>query len=311
MMDAARAYLPDVIKKPIIKLLRPRIGVLYQYNQLKPYAVPRRYYSEIRLENAPVISIVTPSYNQGNFIEKTILSVLGQQYPRLEYFIQDGGSDDDTLPILQRYSTSLTGWESKPDGGQSNAINLGFQRANGEIMAYLNSDDILLPGTLAYVARYFNEHPDIDVVYGHRILIDENDHEVGRWILPPHDSNVLSWADYVPQETLFWRRGIWEKAGGKIDVNFRFAMDWDLLLRFRDAGAAFARLPRFLGAFRIHAQQKTLAQIHETGEMEMHQLRKRCAGRDVTWPEINRSVRAYRIRHLICHGLYRAGVLRY
>src|SRR6202162_2378644 len=99
-------------------------------------------------------------------------------------------------------------------------------------MAWLNSDDIMLPGALAYVATYFNQHPGIDVVYGHRILIHENDQQNGRWVMPGHNYDLLSWADYIPQETLFWRRRIWDKVGGRVDESFRFAMDWDLLVRF-------------------------------------------------------------------------------
>src|SRR5262249_23541680 len=144
-----------------------------------------------------------------------------------------------------------------PDEGQTQAINLGFQHTSGEIMAYLNSDDLLLPGSLAYVAGYMAAHPEVDVVYGHRILIDECDDEVARWVLPRHDDRVLTWANFVPQETLFWRRRIWERVGGTLDASFQFAMDWDLILRFREAGARFVRLPRFLGAFRVHARQKT------------------------------------------------------
>jgi len=166
-------------------------------------------------------------------------------------------------------------------------------------MAWLNSDDILLPGTLGYVADYFNRHPEIDVIYGHRILIDENDKQIGRWIVPRHDDKVLSWADYVPQETMFWRRSIWEKAGSQIDESFRFAMDWDLLIRFREAGARFARLPRFLGAFRIHPHQKTSAAISEIGFQEMDRIRERVHGRVPSSLEVRKAVLPYLLKHVI------------
>src|SRR5262249_36979350 len=192
----------------------------------------------------------------GPFLERTLKSVLGQGYPRLEYIVQDGGSTDETAEVLERYRGLLHHCESAPDRGQAHAINLGFGHGTGEILAYLNSDDLLLPGTLHYVAHYFATHPEVDAVYGHRVLIDENDAEVGRWVLPPHNDALLSWADYVPQETLFWRRRIWDKVGASLDETFQFALDWDLLIRFRDAGARFVRLPRFLGGFRVHAQQK-------------------------------------------------------
>ena len=178
-------------------------------------------------------------------------------------------------------------------------------------MAYLNSDDMLLPGALHYVARYFATHPEIDVVYGHRVLIDEYDQEIGRWVVPPHDDDILSWADYIPQETMFWRRSIWEKAGGLIDTNFKFAMDWDLILRFRDAGARIVRLPRFLGAFRIHPHQKTSAEISQQGVREMGRLRERCHGRKVSDAEVHQHIKKYLFRHLVLHKLYRAGLLKY
>ena len=95
-------------------------------------------------------------------------------------------------------------------------------------MAYLNSDDLLLPGALPTVAAYFAQHPEVEVVYGHRVVIDEAGDEIGRWVLPPHDDKALRWADYIPQETLFWRRSIWGKSGGRMDETFRFALDWEL-----------------------------------------------------------------------------------
>jgi glycosyltransferase involved in cell wall biosynthesis len=122
--------------------------------------------------------VIIPSLNQGRFIERTIKSVLDQSYPNLEYHVQDGGSEDGTKEILACYADRLAGWESRPDTGQSQAINLGFARTSGEIMAWLNSDDIMLPGALAYVAAYFNQHPGIDVVYGHRIVINEGSREI-------------------------------------------------------------------------------------------------------------------------------------
>ncbi|MGH7266101.1 MAG: glycosyltransferase [Candidatus Rokuibacteriota bacterium] len=289
--------------------LAPRIGTLERHAP-RVLRVPRRYRRRPRLVRTPVISIVTPSFNQGAFIERTMLSVLGQDYPALEYVVQDGGSSDGTVDILERYRDRLVHAESRRDRGQAHALNLGFRHATGEIMAYLNSDDILLPGALHYVAGYFNRRPDVDVVYSHRVLIDEDDREISRWVLPPDDRDVLSWADFIPQETLFWRRRIWERVGGYVDESFRFALDWDLLLRFRAAGATFVRLPRFLGGFRVHVNQKTLAEP-DVGEREMHRLRERYLGRPVKQAEISRNVRRYQTRHIVYQKLYRAGLLRY
>lgn len=291
--------------------VQPRLGILYQYKP-KPFSTtPSHYKKAVELKTAPLISIVTPSFNQGHFLEKTIESVLDQHYPNLEYIIQDGGSTDNSVNIIERYQSSLKHWESKRDQGQSHAINLGFQHATGQIMAYLNSDDLLMGGSLHYVAQYFNDNPDVDVVYGHRVIINEKDQEVGRWVLSPHNSHALTYADFIPQETLFWRRRIWEKAGGHIDESFRFAMDWDLILRFMQAGAKFARLPRFLGAFRVHTQQKTSATMNSIGEEEIARLRFRQHGKVISRREVKRNVFFYQLQHLVLYKLYWLGLLRY
>jgi hypothetical protein len=178
-------------------------------------------------------------------------------------------------------------------------------------MAFLNADDLLLPGSLHYVGRYFERHAEIDLVYGHRVLVDDVGAEIGRWVMPRHDDEVLSWADFVPQETMFWRRRLWERAGGRMDQDWPFCLDWELLIRFRDAGANTVRLPRFLGAFRVHEAQKTSAIGETSGAQEMDRLRKRVLGRYVTRPEVRTAVRPYMRRHLLLHKLYRAGLLRY
>jgi glycosyltransferase involved in cell wall biosynthesis len=285
-------------------IIRPRLGVLDQY---PPRALTRqltKLEAKVDAVLSPKISIVTPSYQQGMFIERTLNSILNQEYKNLEYFIQDGGSKDNTVEVIQRYEKKLTGWVSEEDGGQSQAINRGFKNASGEIMAWLNSDDLLLPDTLAIVADYFSHHPNVDVVYGNRLLIDENDMEIGRWIMPGHDGKVLSWVDYVPQETMFWRRRIWDKVGGGVDETFRFAMDWDLLVRFREAGANFAHIPYFLGAFRIHDRQKTSAAINEIGFQEMDRIRERLLGRVPSKKEVRKAVTPFLLKHVFIDKIY-------
>jgi glycosyltransferase involved in cell wall biosynthesis len=279
--------------------LSPRIGRLRQHGP-RPVRLPASYLRGGPPEPAPTISIVTPSFGQAEFIERTIGSVVGQRYPALEYVVQDGGSTDGTVEILRRWEPRLASWLSERDGGQSDAINRGFERTTGEIMGWLNSDDLLLPGALAYVSRYFAEHPEADVVYGHRIVLDEHDQEVGTWILPKHDDTALLLADYVPQETLFWRRRIWERAGGLVDPAFSYAMDWDLLLRFRAAGAVIVRLPRYLGGFRVHDRQKTTA-LDRTGFAEVARLRRRSHGRYLSTDEVLRELRPYLRRHVRVH----------
>lgn len=266
-----------------------RIGVLHQYDP-HPLRVPRAAHIG---KGVLRISIVTPSYNQGLFIGRTLDSVLNQGYPQLEYVLQDGGSTDTTADVVSAYLDHLSRYESAVDNGQTHAINLGFRGTSGEIMAYLNSDDLLLPGSLAYVESYFARHPDVDVVYGNRILIDENDAEIGRWVLPAHDAGALRLADFIPQETLFWRRRVWDKVEG-MDETFRFAMDWDLLLRFQEADAKIVRLPRFIGAFRVHLNQKTSTELDGRGAEEMAGLRLRSLGTEMTAKEIHAGLAQYR-----------------
>ncbi len=281
----------------------PRLGQLRHHAPVV-LRVPARYLRTEPPPNAPTISIVTPSYEQGRYLTRTLCSVLDQHYPRLEYVVQDGGSGDDTRAVLERFGGKLSHWASEPDGGQADAINRGFARTGGEIMAYLNSDDLLLPGSLAYVARYFMAHPHVDVVYGHRLVIDEHDRQIGRWVLPAHLGRTLAVTDFVPQETLFWRRSMWERAGGRMDTSLNFAIDWDLLLRMRDAGAKMVRLPRYLGAFRVHEQQKTMRE-QVLCEEETELLRRRVLGRTMTEEEALARTSAYLRRHVVHHTAHR------
>ena len=253
----------------------------------------------------PTISIVTPSFNQGIYLENTINSIITQNYPHLDYWVQDGGSTDTSGEILQRYQSALAGYEIKNDAGQAQAVNLGFKRSNGEIMAWVNSDDLLMPGSLHFVGHYFRSHPEVDVLYSNRILINENNHEIGRWVLPKHDDGVLPWADYVPQETLFWRRQIWNKIGASLDESFQFAMDWDLLLRFQTSGAKFCHVSQFLGCFRVHSLQKTSTQLHTLGLNEMDRLRKRNFGFIPNQQEIDRNLQSFYRKHIYADRLSR------
>jgi GT2 family glycosyltransferase len=285
------------------ELARPRLGVLRQHPPV-PLQVPTRYFATNSPHPAPTISIVTPSFGQGHFLERTLYSVVNQKYPALEYVVQDGGSTDETVEVLRRFEGALSDWVSEPDDGQADAINRGFARTSGELMAYLNSDDLLLPGALAYVAGYFAAHPEVDVVYGHRVMIDEQDGHIGSQVLPRHDDAELALLDFVPQETLFWRRAAWEAAGGQIDASLRFAMDWDLLLRLRDSGAKIVRLPRFLGAFRVHDEQKTATWFDQC-LLECEALRLRVHGRAISHDEALARAMPYMRRHVPYHLWHR------
>ena len=201
------------------------------------------------------ISIVTPSLNQGRFLEWTLRSGLLQDFAPLEYVVMDGGSSDQTTEILSRYQSRLTHVESAPDGGQADAVARGFAHTTGEIMAYLNSDDMLAPGALQFVSTFFDQHPRVDVLYSHRVFVDEANVVESYWILPSHSNWLMKRWDYIPQETCFWRRRIYEEVGG-IDSSFEFALDYDLFARFMEHGR-FVRADRFLGAFRRHSASKT------------------------------------------------------
>jgi len=296
-------YMQFVSKTPY------RLGVLKQYAPRPLQFEPPPPATAVPL---PGFCILTPSFGQGRFIETTLRSVLDQGYPKLRYGVQDGGSKDETPDILQKYSSRMAYADSRPDKGQADAINFGFKHMeprDDEIMAWLNSDDLLPPGTLHYVGEYFARHPEVDAVYGHRIIIDEKDREIGRWFLPHHDDKTLKYADYVPQETLFWRASAYNKING-LDPTFQFAMDWDFLLRLEAAKCTIVRLPRFLGCFRVHEAQKTSSSIHDMGALEMRILRTRFHGRDLSQAELSPHVLREVFRSAcVCH-LWQLG-LRY
>lgn len=284
-----------------------RLGVLHQHEAC-----------HLRFENLPEpvlhsgawpkISVATPSFNHAAFLERTMRSVLDQDYPALEYFVADGGSTDGTVNILKRHESRLAGWLSEKDHGPADAVNKALGRSSGEIMAWLNSDDLWVPGLLKFVGAWFAAHPDVDVIYGHRWIIDERDNLVGHWTLPRHDGEMLLWADFIPQETMFWRRRIWEKAGPALDESFKFAFDWELLLRFQRAGARIVRLPWFMGCFRVHPAQKSSADISTVGFAEMARLRERELGEAFNENSLSRHVVACQRKAIWCDRLWRAGI---
>lgn len=265
-------YLPDRTQLRFIKLNEEQMGSLRQYP-----GRPIRY-DELPAprdcSDLPTFGIATPSYNQAPFIEQTVRSVMEQEGLEIDYLVQDGASTDGTIEKLRDLESGLGNfrWVSEKDDGQADAINRGLGSVTGDILAWINSDDFYAPGALGCVAAYFRDHPEVDVVYGHRICVDAAGQEIGRWVMPPAAPDALSYFDYIPQETVFWRRSIWEKVGG-VNADFQFAMDWDLLRRFRDAGAIMVRLPYYLACFRVHPEQKTSAKIKDIGKQETLLLR--------------------------------------
>ncbi|NDJ62456.1 MAG: glycosyltransferase [Chloroflexi bacterium] len=211
----------------------------------------------------PKISLVTPSYNQAQFLETTLRSVLDQHYPKLEYFVMDGGSADDSPEIIRRYAHQFAGWVSAPDAGQAAAINAGFARSTGEIMAWLNSDDLLMPGALSLVGQIFARYPQITWLSGWDANVDVDGH-ITAVRLPVGRFSALirrGWyhgrgLGFIRQESTFWRRALWERSGGQLDEKRRYTMDFALWQRFA-AHADLVTVDSLLAAFRHQPQQKT------------------------------------------------------
>lgn len=299
---------PSWLSSRLREFRSPNLFRLYHYparpskTELQPK--PLKGSSRKSLKSLPQIALVTPNFNCGKYIERTIQSVVEQGYPKLVYHVQDGGSNDSSLEVIRNYSDRVNSWESIKDRGQSHAINLGFQRVAGDVMGWLNSDDILLPRALERVGKFFASHPDVDVVYGHRLLIDSDDRVINRWVLPTHDHRLIQWADYIPQETMFWRRSLWEQVGGMINEQFQFAMDWELILRFRRAGAKFYRLPHLLAAFRITDQQKTSQLLASVGRRESNLLRRQELGFIPSDEEVSKQLKSFIRRHWWAEKLY-------
>lgn len=204
----------------------------------------------------PLVSIITPSFNQAEFLEATILSVLNQDYPQIEYIIIDGGSTDGSVEIIQRYADRLAGWVSEPDRGQTDAINKGFARARGDILAWINSDDTYEPHAIAEAAAYLQTHPDVGLVYGDARLIDAAGNELGRF--PARQTNyekLLTGYVHIPQQASFFRGDLWRRLG-PLDPTFFFAMDYDLWVRIAKV-APIRYYPRLWANFRLHQTGKT------------------------------------------------------
>ena len=207
----------------------------------------------------PLVSIVTPSYNQAKFLEATILSVLEQDYPRIEYFVMDGGSTDGSLEILQKYASRLSGWVSEKDQGQTDAINKGFARSSGEILAWLNSDDTYEPGTVAAAVEALRARGDIGMVYGDANFIDENGRVIGRFPAAQTDARRLRRGYvHIPQQASFWRAELWKRVG-PLDPAFYFAMDYDLWVRLSRLTRLEYLPGRTWANFRLHSSGKSVA----------------------------------------------------
>ena len=205
-----------------------------------------------------LVSIVTPSFNQARYLEQTMCSVLDQQGVDLEYIVVDGGSTDGSQEIIQKYAHRLAWWVSEKDRGQTDAINKGFARANGQVLAWLNSDDTYQPGALREALDYLDVHPEVGLVYGDANYIDENGRVIGRFPAAQTDhARLRQGYVHIPQQSAFFRADLWRKVG-PLDPSFYFAMDYDLWVRL-SGEAPLAYHPRLWANFRLHSGAKTIA----------------------------------------------------
>jgi glycosyltransferase involved in cell wall biosynthesis len=208
-------------------------------------------------KDLPLVSIITPSFNQARYLEATIKSVLEQDYPNVEYIIVDGGSKDGSVDIIEKHKSRLAWWVSEQDNGQTDAINKGFARAKGEILAWINSDDQYNPGAVSAAVKYLMENPEVALVYSNCNYIDEEGRIIGKFPAAQTDYRHLRQGYvHIPQQTMFFRAKYWRQLG-PLDPSFHFAMDYDLWTRIA-AQAPFKYIADQTWAnFRLHDYGKT------------------------------------------------------
>jgi glycosyltransferase involved in cell wall biosynthesis len=204
----------------------------------------------------PKISVITPSYNQGIYIEETIQSVLNQNYPNLEYIIIDGGSSDSTVEIIKKYESKIDFWVSEKDKGQADAINRGFAKATGDVLCWLNSDDYFFPETLKYVASQLNIEKK-EILFGEVDHIFEPDKAVKHSnVKNKYENYNLELYDYIIQPGSFWTKKVWESTG-VVDENLHFVFDWEWFLRAKKNNTEFKYSNKVMSMYRVHAAHKT------------------------------------------------------
>lgn len=259
----------------------------------------------------PRISVVTPSFNQGQFLEETIRSVLLQGYPNLEYIIIDGGSTDHSVEIIRKYAPWLTHWESERDRGQSHAINKGWARVTGDLVSYINSDDIYLEGALRTVAEVWSSQPDVAVIVGAILITDEQSQLRGNPVVPrlpsagPLDLTTLDhdlW--FLPQASGFWLLKTLERLGRSVREDLHYSMDRDLYYRSCALGPV-KLLPTPLATYRQHSASKTVSQVMKSFRESSAVLRGYEVG-DISTLRARRKVARWRLAqgHFCCAKLY-------
>jgi len=245
----------------------------------------------------PKLSIVTPSYNQGQFLEETILSVLNQNYPNLEYLVIDGGSRDNSVAIIKRYEGRLAYWVSEPDRGQIHALNKGLARATGAIFAFINSDDLYLPGAFSELIRFLRENPDCRWLCGDTIFFGEG-HQTSlfRATVPRSVAQALSWSAHCPQPGMFWKRDL---VASGFSEDWPYDFDHEMYVRLLLAGHKCWHIPLPVAAYRLHASSKTVAEgDRQDSEFDLlaKHYEERLQGADKRWCQATRHLRrAYKL----------------
>jgi glycosyltransferase involved in cell wall biosynthesis len=208
-------------------------------------------------QSLPKLSFITPSFNQGQYIEQTILSVLSQGYPNLEYIIMDGGSTDYSVEIIKKHEENITYWHSKKDNGQAAAINEGFARATGDILCWLNSDDAYMPGIFNKIIKEFKSLRNAELVFGNCLHFnDKNKKTRGSDVVKRHQQFELSLCDYIIQPSTFFTKVAWQKAGS-LNESLTFTFDWDWFIKAQKAGTVFTPIQEYFSFYRIHDAHKS------------------------------------------------------
>ncbi len=212
----------------------------------------------LALKKYPRITIVTPSFNQGGFLSETIESILNQDYPNLEYIVIDGGSTDESLDIIKRYEDQLSYWCSEKDRGQSDAIMKGFNRATGELFAWVNSDDVLLSSCLSVIADCYLREKEPDIVTGNVVYIDDQGC-ITRYIRLPRQSRFFFFRGiwHASAPAIFFKASLFKEIGG-LNLDYHLCMDLDMWMQMMKRGARVVHIPRYLGAYRWHKGAKTV-----------------------------------------------------
>ena len=254
-----------------------------------------------------LVSIITPSYNQASYLEQTIRSVLEQDYPRIEYIVMDGASTDGSVEIIRKFESRLVYWESVKDAGQADAINKGFARATGEIVAWLNSDDYYLPGTVGKAVKIFEENPDVVLVYGDMLAVDEHGKTFNTLNYKQLTLEDLLCFQIIGQPAVFMRRSALQKASG-LNLTFHFLLDHLLWIQIAKQGRIL-HVDQTWSAARYHAEAKNVAKAAEFGREAFRILETIAQDKDLaaTLHKIDRRAHAsaYRVdaRYLLDGGL--------